>query len=50
MIGLMKKMLEELERSLKLGVVNKIPYKSDEDTLSGKYRITGHRRISKYYE
>ena len=34
----------------KLGITNKIPYKSDEDTLSGKYRATGHARISKYYE
>jgi hypothetical protein len=42
-----RRIREELR---KLGVVNKIPYKSDGDTLSGKYRITGHRRISKYYE
>lgn len=42
-----KKIREELR---KLGITNKIPYKADEDTLSGKYRITGHRRISKYYE
>jgi len=34
----------------KLGIRNKIPYKSDEDTLSGKYRVTGHTRISKYFE
>ncbi len=34
----------------KLGITNKIPYKADEDTLKGKYRITGYRRISKYYE
>lgn len=33
-----------------LGITNKIPYKSDEDTLSGKYRATGHTKISKYYE
>lgn len=38
---------EELRQ---LGITNKIPYKADEDTLSGKYRITGHTRISKYYE
>ncbi len=38
------------EELRKLGITNKIPYKADEDTLSGKYRITGHRRISKYYE
>ena len=34
----------------KLGITNKIPYKSDKDTLSGKYQRTGHTRISKYYE
>jgi len=43
-----KRIREELR---KLGITNKIPYKADEDTLSGKYRITGHRKsISKYYE
>jgi nitrogen regulatory protein PII len=41
------KVREELR---KLGITNKIAYKADEDTLSGKYRITGHTRISKYYE
>lgn len=34
----------------KLGITEKIPYKSDSDTLSGKYRVSGHARISKYYE
>jgi len=34
----------------KLGITRKIAYKSDEDTLSGKYRMTGHTKISKYYE
>jgi len=38
------------EELRKLGITNKIPYKADEDTLSGKYRITGHTKISKYYE
>lgn len=38
---------EELRR---LGIMNKISYKTDRDTLSGKYRRTGHTRISKYYE
>ncbi len=33
-----------------LGITRKIAYKTDQDTLSGKYRITGHTRISKYYE
>jgi len=42
-----KRIREELR---KLGITNKISYKADEDTLKGKYRITGHRRISKYYE
>ncbi len=42
-----KRVREELK---KLGITNKIPYKSDEDTLSGKYIATGHTRISKYYE
>jgi len=42
-----KRIREELR---KLGIVNKIPYKSDEDTLSGKYQVTGHTKISKYYE
>lgn len=31
-----------------LGVKGKIYYKTDEDTLSGKYRVSGHTRISKY--
>lgn len=42
-----KRVREELR---KLGITNKIPYKADKDTRSGKYRITGHTRISKYYE
>jgi hypothetical protein len=42
-----KRIREELRE---LGITNKIPYKSDEDTLSGKYRMRGHARISKYYE
>jgi len=33
-----------------LGVTRKIPYKADQDTLSGKYAIRGDKRISKYYE
>ena len=33
-----------------LGITHKIPYKSDEDTLQGKYRVTGHTKISKRYE
>jgi hypothetical protein len=42
-----RRVREELRN---LGITNKIPYKADEDTLSGKYRIKGHTRISKYYE
>ncbi len=38
------------EQLRQLGITNKIPYKSDEDTLTGKYLITGHTKISKYYE
>jgi Domain of unknown function (DUF1917) len=32
-----------------LGIIDKIPYKSDEDTYNGKYAYTGSKRISKYY-
>lgn len=42
-----KRSREELR---KLGITYKIPYKADEDTLSGKYKVRGHTRISKYYE
>ncbi|RLI69082.1 MAG: hypothetical protein DRP02_11335 [Candidatus Gerdarchaeota archaeon] len=42
-----RRIREELR---KLGITQKIPYKTDEDTLKGKYRIKGHTRISKYYE
>lgn len=38
------------EELRKLGITNKIPYKADIDTLEGKYTVTGHQRISKYYE
>jgi hypothetical protein len=33
----------------RLGFVNKIPYKTDDATLSGKYRNQGGRNISRYY-
>ncbi|MGD0486033.1 MAG: putative phosphothreonine lyase domain-containing protein [Syntrophorhabdales bacterium] len=33
-----------------LGIVSKIPYKADRDTLTGRYARRGHKRISKYYE
>jgi activator of 2-hydroxyglutaryl-CoA dehydratase len=42
-----KRVREELR---KLGITNRIPYKTDEDTGKGKYRARGHKRISKYYE
>lgn len=32
-----------------LGITDKIPYKADEDTLSGKYAVSGHKRIAKYW-
>ena len=31
-------------------VSQKVPYKTDKDTLAVKYRIHGDRRISNYYE
>src|SRR3989344_3916595 len=34
----------------KLGIVWRIPYKTDRDTLDGKYRGMISQRISKYYE
>ena len=42
-----RRVREELRQ---LGVTWKIAYKADEDTLDGKYRVTGHTRISRYYE
>ncbi|MBI5243625.1 MAG: DUF1917 domain-containing protein [Elusimicrobia bacterium] len=33
-----------------LGIAWQIPYKADADTDAGKYRVSGHTRISKYYE
>lgn len=33
-----------------LGVVERIPYKSDADTSAGKYRAYGHEHIGKYFE
>lgn len=42
-----RRLREELR---KLGITNKIPYKTDEDTLAGKYQIMGNKKISKYYE
>lgn len=42
-----RRVREELRH---LSINGRIPYKTDEDTLSGKYQITGHTRISKYFE
>jgi len=42
-----KRIRDELRR---LGITDKIPYKTDEDTRNGKYRVRGDIRISKYYE
>jgi len=33
-----------------LGVTKKIPYKSDKDTLAGKYATRGQKPIGKYFE
>ena len=38
------------EELRKLGIINKVPYKSDQDTIEGKYKLTGHERISKYFK
>ena len=46
-VGDVKRVREVLHQ---LGVNRKIAYKSDEDSMSGKYRVTGHSQISKYYE
>ena len=46
-----KKDVMRVRRQLtKLGIKEKIPYKADEDTMGGKYRKLGHKRISKYFE
>ena len=42
-----KKIREELRQ---LGITEKIGYKSDQDTIEGKYSTTGHTQISKYWE
>ena len=34
----------------KLGIVQAIPYKTDLNTLKGKYAVKGNKRISTYYE
>jgi len=37
------------EELRKLGFIQKIPYKTDQATYEGKYRVRGHKRISQYY-
>ena len=34
----------------KLGIVLKIPYKTDNATISGRYEKNGHKHISQFYE
>ncbi len=34
----------------RLGITARIPYKTDEDTLTGRYLKKGKQRIAKYYE
>lgn len=34
----------------KLGIIQAIPYKTDLNTLKGKYAVKGNKRISTYYE
>lgn len=34
----------------KIGIENKIPYKTDKATGQGQYQIKGNSRISVYYE
>ncbi len=38
------------EELRKLGITDKIPYKTDEDTMAGRYAVFGDKRISKCYE
>ena len=42
-----RRVRQELRR---LGFIQKLSYKADEDTLAGRYEHTGHGRISKYRE
>ena len=42
-----KRMRAELR---KLGIIQPIPYKADQDSLHDKYSGEGRKRISKYYE
>ena len=43
--------IRQIRSSLRqLGVTNKISYKTDDATFQGKYRKSGDKRISLYYE
>ncbi len=43
--------VRQIRASLRdLGITNKIPYKTDDATLRGRYRKSGDKRISVYYE
>lgn len=42
-----RRIREELRR---LGITKQIPYKTDQDTLQGRYAVTGERGISRYHE
>ena len=42
-----RRVREELRR---LGIIRKIPYKTDEDTELGVYQNTNIGKVSKYYE
>ncbi len=45
-VGDVMRIREELRG---LGFEGKIPYKTDEATIEGKYRVRGNTRVSKYY-
>lgn len=45
-VGDVMRIREELRG---LGFEGKIPYKTDEATIEGKYRVRGDTRVSKYY-
>ena len=44
-----KDVMRVREKLKDLGIINKISYKSDEDTIAGKYARKGDK-VSKYYE
>lgn len=42
--------IDIIEGLRKVGIIDELRYKTDEDTLLGKYKATGHKNISKYTE